>query len=148
MRSTEMISKASMSLEVLALRTFKWIPRAFEAISASIISTQPVGLVGLTRKPIECAAGTSSRSNSRRYAVNADVRMAAPVTLPPGRPRLATKPFLMGSPPATNTIGIVVVADFAVRTRAVPPAAKITSTRRRVKFVASASKRSYRPSTQ
>jgi hypothetical protein len=50
-----------------------------------------------------------SRSSSRRFAANADVRMAAPVTLPPGRPKLATKPFLMGSPPATNTIGIVVM---------------------------------------
>src|SRR5262249_1897457 len=36
-----------------------------------------------------------------------------PVTLPPGRLRLATRPILTGSPPLTKTIGIVAVAALA-----------------------------------
>src|SRR5262249_56572798 len=36
-----------------------------------------------------------------------------PVTLPPGRLRLATRPSLTGSPLAVNTIGIVLVAALA-----------------------------------
>jgi hypothetical protein len=36
-----------------------------------------------------------------------------PVTLPPGRFRLATRPSLTGSLPVVNTIGIVVVDDLA-----------------------------------
>jgi hypothetical protein len=35
------------------------------------------------------------------------------VTLPPGRFRLATRPFLTGSPPVVKTIGTVVVAALA-----------------------------------
>ena len=36
-----------------------------------------------------------------------------PVTLPPGRAKLATRPLPTGSRPATNTIGMVVVAALA-----------------------------------
>ena len=36
-----------------------------------------------------------------------------PVTLPPGRLRLATRPCLTGSAPLAKTIGIVVVAALA-----------------------------------
>jgi hypothetical protein len=35
------------------------------------------------------------------------------VTFPSGRPRLATKPTVMGSPPIAKTIGIVGVAFLA-----------------------------------
>ena len=35
------------------------------------------------------------------------------MTLPPGRPRLATSPILTGSEPVVNPIGIVVVAALA-----------------------------------
>ena len=40
-----------------------------------------------------------------------------PVTLPPGRPRLATSPAPTGSPTVVNTIGIVMVAAFAQHVR-------------------------------
>ena len=40
-------------------------------------------------------------------------RKLTPVTLPPGRLRLATRPSRTGSIPLTNTIGTVVVAAFA-----------------------------------
>jgi hypothetical protein len=36
-----------------------------------------------------------------------------PVTLPPGRLKLATRPSLTGSPPLAKTIGIVAVAALA-----------------------------------
>src|SRR5262249_10301341 len=47
----------------------------------------------------------------------------APVTLPPGRFRLATKPSLIGSSPIVKTIGMVVVAAFAASAAGVVVAA-------------------------
>ena len=38
---------------------------------------------------------------------------ALPVRLPPGRPKLATRPVRTGSFSVWNTIGIIVVAAFA-----------------------------------
>jgi hypothetical protein len=40
---------------------------------------------------------------------------ARPVTLPPGRARLATRPVPTGSDTAANTIGMTAVACFAAR---------------------------------
>jgi hypothetical protein len=40
-----------------------------------------------------------------------------PVTLPPGRAKLATRPVLTGSVPTLKTIGIIAVAPFAVAMR-------------------------------
>ena len=57
--------------------------------------------------------GTSWRSSSNRFAPNLPLNNVTPVTLPPGRLRLATRPSLTGSPPAKNTIGTVVVAALA-----------------------------------
>ena len=45
-----------------------------------------------------------------------------PVRLPPGRPRLSTKPSSTGSAAAVKTIGIVDVAAFAANAGAAPPA--------------------------
>src|SRR5262249_742213 len=42
-------------------------------------------------------------------------KKTTPVTLPPGRLRLATRPSLTGSLPLANTIGTVVVAALAAR---------------------------------
>jgi hypothetical protein len=57
------------------------------------------------------------------------LRFEIPVTLPPGRLRLATSPNWTASTPAWKTIGTVVVAAFAARAAGVVPA-KITATRR------------------
>jgi hypothetical protein len=46
-------------------------------------------------------------------AVKSLVINTTPVTLPPGRLRLATRPVLTGSTPVTATIGIVEVAVLA-----------------------------------
>jgi hypothetical protein len=66
-----------------------------------------------------------------------------PVTLPPGRLKLSTKPSLTGSPPIPNTIGIVDVARLAARGEGSPPMAVSTSTRRLTRSAAMAGKRSY-----
>src|SRR6516164_10839799 len=58
-------------------------------------------------------SGTASRSNSSRLLAVSGNRSDKPVTLPPGRARLATRPLPTGSPTATATIGIVDVACFA-----------------------------------
>ena len=68
---------------------------------------------GLTSMPIVVALGTSWRSSSSRFAPNTAAKKLTPVTLPPGRFMLATRPSLTGSPPLTNTIGIVEVAALA-----------------------------------
>jgi hypothetical protein len=56
------------------------------------------------------------------------VKKVAPVTLPPGRLRLPTRPNATGSLPIANTIGIVVVAAFAASAEGVPLIAAITVT--------------------
>jgi uncharacterized membrane protein len=51
-----------------------------------------------------------------------------PVTLPPGRLMLATKPRLIGSSLLVKTIGIVLVAAMATSAELLPPVAAITAT--------------------
>ena len=71
------------------------------------------GFSGLTRIAIFVALGTSSRRISIRFAVKSPgTSVARPVMLPPGRDRLCTRPSPTGSATATNTIGMVAVADF------------------------------------
>ena len=47
-----------------------------------------------------------SLSSWIRFGASSTVTKVSPVTLPPGRARLLTKPSATGSPPPTNTIGI------------------------------------------
>ena len=99
-------------------------------------------LAGLTSTAMRAAAGTSSRSSSSRFAANSALRKLIPVTLPPGRARLATRPSLTGSSPTVKTIGIVVVAALAASAAACRPVAAITATWRRTNSAASAGSRS------
>jgi hypothetical protein len=55
----------------------------------------------------------------------------APVTFPPGRFKLITKPASTGSEPVVKTIGTSAVADRAARAGAMPPVAAIAATPRR-----------------
>jgi len=59
------------------------------------------------------ASGLSSRNNSGFLPSSWLVRALIPVTLPPGRARLATRPAPTASPPVAMTIGIRPVARFA-----------------------------------
>ena len=68
-----------------------------------------------------------------------------PVTLPPGRARLATNPLATGSFGKIITIGMVLVAFFAACT-AEPAGATMTSTLRRTNSAARSGNRSTLPS--
>jgi len=52
-------------------------------------------------------------SSSSRFPASSAVIWDKPVTLPPGRARVSTNPLATGSPAATITIGIVLVAFWA-----------------------------------
>src|SRR5262249_1881760 len=91
--------------------------------------------------------GTSSRSRSSRLPARSVDRTDSPVTLPPGRARLATSPLPTGSPATENTIGIVAVACFAATISGVPEVT-IISTLRRANSAAISAARSLRPSIQ
>jgi hypothetical protein len=67
--------------------------------------------------------------------------MLKPVRLPPGREKLATRPYLTGSL-LRKTIAIVDVVLFAASAEAVPPVATITSTLRPTRSAANAGSRS------
>ena len=69
-----------------------------------------------------------------------------PVTLPPGRLKLVTRPSLTGSLPVVNTIGIIVVDDLA--RIAAKVLLTITEGRRAITSAASVSKPSKRFSAQ
>ena len=71
-------------------------------------------LVGFTSTAIRTAAGTNSRSSSSRFNSNSIAKILIPVTLPPGRARLATRPRLTGSSPVTNTMEIVFVVAVSL----------------------------------
>ena len=85
---------------------------------------------------ITVALGTNSPKSPRRFGINSEDNRVAPVTLPPGRLRLATRPSLTGSAPVWNTIGIVAVAAFAASAGAEPRQAAITATGRRTSSAA------------
>src|SRR5262245_1771167 len=55
------------------------------------------GLVGLMSTATRAAPGTISRRISNRFALSSPVNRLMPVRLPPGRARLATRPYLTGS---------------------------------------------------
>jgi hypothetical protein len=79
------------------------------------------GLLGLTSAAKRAAArGTSSCNSPTRLVPSSPLMELTPVTLPPGRLRLATRPVCTGSPPPLKTIGMVVVADFAAAARCLP----------------------------
>src|SRR5215467_16343175 len=63
--------------------------------------------------PTRASLGTASLSISSRLVLSPDAKPENPVTLPPGRARLATKPAATGSPMLVITMGIVVVALLA-----------------------------------
>jgi hypothetical protein len=77
--------------------------------------------------------------------VRSVARVDIPVTLPPGRARLPTRPVPTGSPAAANTIGMTDVACFAATTFAVPDVT-MTSTLSWTNSAANSAERSLRPS--
>jgi hypothetical protein len=72
--------------------------------------------------------GSKSRRIPSRFATSSALSKVAPVTFPPGRLKLATKPIATGSAAFMKTIGIVVVADFAAKAETGLPPATMTVT--------------------
>ena len=64
--------------------------------------------------------GTASLSTSSLLVISSDAKLESPVTLPPGRARLATRPAPTGSPAFVITMGMVVVAFLAANAAGVP----------------------------
>src|SRR6516162_3571847 len=69
----------------------------------------PAAVWGLKRKATRVSSGAKSLSNSTHFPVIEDSKLVNPVTLPPGREKLATKPSPMGSDTTDRT------ADYAHR---------------------------------
>src|SRR5262249_33929733 len=96
---------------------------------------------GNRRSPTRASLGTASLSISSLLVISSGAKLAFPVTLPPGRARLATKPNPTGSPTFVITMGIVVVALLAANADGPVPTTN-KSTLRRTKSVASSCRRS------
>ena len=98
-------------------------------------------LPGPRRNPTRASLGSASLSTSGLLLFSSLVRLENPVTLPPGRARLATRPAPTGSGTFVITMGMVVVALFAANAGGVD-VATIISTLRRTKSAASSGRRS------
>ena len=73
------------------------------------------GLVEFPRTATRESLGTISFKSSNRFPLSSGARVDNPVMFPPGRARLATKPFPTGSASCIMTMGIVTVASLAAR---------------------------------
>ena len=93
------------------------------------------------RSPTRASSGIVSLSISSLLVFSSIPKFEKPVTLPPGRARLATKPAATGSPTLTITMGMFVVAFLAADVAGVPEVT-IRSTLSRTKSDASSGKRS------
>src|SRR6516164_9629997 len=109
-----MLAKAaSISRGDWAFKFRRLGPSSRAASSTSCCSISTFGAFGSRSQAMVAGGGTSSCSSSRRFGCRGAFPKLTPVILPPGRLRLVTAPLAMGSPPATNTIGIVEVAALS-----------------------------------
>src|SRR6266446_8409672 len=63
------------------------------------------GFAGFQRKATRVMVGTASFRSSSRFAARSGPSTVKPVTFPPGRARLETRPLLTGSPALAMTMG-------------------------------------------
>src|SRR6266550_1577269 len=99
------------------------------------------------RSPTRASLGIASLSISSLLLFSSVDKFASPVTLPPGRARLATRPKTTGFTMPVITMGMVVVAFFAANA-GFPPVTTITSTLRRTRSAARSGRRSFFPSAK
>jgi len=90
----------------------------------------PWGMDASRRIAAHVRRGAISLSSSSHFALRPYSNPVNPVSLPPGRARLATKPAPTGSGVSVNTIGTVRLV-WSNGATTVPPEAKITSGLRR-----------------
>src|SRR5215510_8463649 len=76
-------------------------------------------LSGLMSTATRDTLGASSANNSKRFADRTSPNTTVPVTLPPGRAKLAANPLPTGSPTVKATMGILFVALEAADTAGV-----------------------------
>ena len=119
--------------------------RASRGLSSFSWSCSAMAPTPNRRSPTRRSLGTASLSISSLLVFRSGAKLEKPVTLPPGRARLATRPSATASPTATITMGIVVVAFFAAVAGPVPKTT-IRSTLRRTKSAASSGPRPSFPS--
>src|SRR5262249_42723876 len=100
---------------------------------------------GLMIIAIREAFGAISHNSPNFFASRIDVAVIRPVTLPPGRLKLATRPDLTGSLLVMIKIGIVDVALLAASAPISPPPARITWARRCTRLEAKAGSWAYSP---
>ncbi len=122
-------------------------PSGRTAASTSPASNTPMGLPILAKIANVRRLGRTSRKSSSRLPARSVAWFDSPVTLPPGRDRLATRPVATGSPATAKTIGMTDVACLAARITAVPDVT-MRSTLRRMNSAAISAARSVRPSAQ
>ena len=115
-------------------------PRTRPAASTSCRVAGP----GLPTTANRRAEGTASWSSSTYFWLSPGTRLVSPVTLPPGRARLATSPCPTGSETSHMTIGIEEVAPFAAAVSPVEEAT-MTSTFALTRSAARAGRRSALP---
>ena len=119
----------SKSRSLLACKTWSCSPRAWAAAcEMRETGSARAGTAGLTRRAMMVAEGNSSCSSSSLFGATSMFRLVTPVTLPPGRLRLATSPTLDWVGPDPEDDWNARVAAFAARAEAVPPAATSTAT--------------------
>src|SRR5438874_13117140 len=91
------VKATSMSLDVVAFSTTSCSPR-LRADSCNSAGWRAVSaLFGLRSTATLEALGTKSCSSASRFGPSSALNQLTPVTLPPGRLRLATRPYLRGS---------------------------------------------------
>ena len=128
---------ASISAGVLALRTCRRRPSARAADSARRTVPAWLGCLGFWSTATRETFGATCLSISSCLPTSPAPIVDSPVTLPPGRARLATRPSATGSPDTAKTIAIVLLARLAAFA-AGGDAATITSTFRATSSAASA----------
>src|SRR5262249_18604454 len=122
MRCTARSSACFISGSVLAFTMMMSTPM-LRPTTTKALASAAFRFLGLTRTAMTAVLGFSSRSSWMRLGPSWLLMKLMPVTLPPGRLRLATRPYSTGSLPLANTIGMLAVAALAASAETTLPVA-------------------------
>src|SRR5262245_8313604 len=113
---------SSVGCRMLTTSSFTPSDRAAACVSATICDV--AGKSGFARMATSAAAGTISFSMLNRLPLNSGLLVVTPVTFPPGRVKVATRPAASGSATAPKTIGTGGVALPAPASQGRPEAGR------------------------